>query len=315
MRAAVVSELGRPPEPRDVVEPEAGADEVLVDVVAASLNPLDLSVGSGRFYGGHPPLPYVAGCEAVGRVRGSGALVWVHGGGFGVKRDGGLAELAVAPESALVEVPDQADPETAAAFGIAGLAGWLPFAWRAPLRGGETVLVLGATGAVGLVGVQAARLLGAGRVVAAGRSEKGLTEADRVGADATVRLDGDGVVDALREACEDGADVVLDPLWGPPLAAALEACATGARIIHVGQSAGPEATLASARVRGKQVEILGYSNFAVPQDVLADEYRRLVRHAAAGDVRLRLERFPLERIGEAWRLKQDDASVKPVVLP
>jgi NADPH2:quinone reductase len=315
MRAAVVSELGRPPEVRDLPEPEAGAGEVVVEVLAAALNPLDLSVAAGRFYGGHPPLPYVAGCEAVGRVRGSDVLVWVHGAGLGVQRDGGLAELAVAPESALVPVPDEAEPEVAVAFGVAGLAGWLALASRAPLRGGETVLVLGATGSVGLVAVQAARLLGAGRVVAAGRSERGLAEAKRMGADAVVRLDGDEADDALRDACGDGADVVIDPLWGAPLAAALAACAPGARIVHLGQSAGPEATLPSGLVRGKQLEILGYSNFGLPHDVLAEEYQQLVRRAAAGEVRLALERFPLERIGEAWRRKQEDATVKPVVVP
>ena len=76
-----------------------------------------------------------------------------------------------------VEVPDGADPALAAALGIAGLAGWLPFAWRAPLSGGESVLVLGASGSVGLVAVQVAKLLGAGRVVAAGRSAAGLERA------------------------------------------------------------------------------------------------------------------------------------------
>ena len=72
-----------------------------------------------------------------------------------------------------IEIPDGADPALAGALGIAGLAGWLPFAWRAPLEGGESVLVLGASGSVGIVAVQAAKLLGAGRVVAAGRSAAG----------------------------------------------------------------------------------------------------------------------------------------------
>ena len=96
---------------------------------------------------------------------------------------------------------DGADPALAAGLGIAGLAGWLPFAWRAPLEGGETVLVLGATGSVGLVAVQAAKLLGASRVVAAGRDANRLEKAAALGADATVRIGvGGDLVSAFREA-------------------------------------------------------------------------------------------------------------------
>ncbi|MDQ3890704.1 MAG: zinc-binding alcohol dehydrogenase family protein, partial [Actinomycetota bacterium] len=127
MRGAVVAEVGRPPEVREVGEPEPGEGEALIDVLAAPLNPLDISVGSGRFYGGHPDPPYVPGSEAVGRVRASerfevGTLAWAHGGGFGQRRDGGLAERAVVPDSALTPLPD-CDAVLAGALGVAGLAG------------------------------------------------------------------------------------------------------------------------------------------------------------------------------------------------
>jgi len=88
---------------------------------------------------------------------------------MGTRGDGGLAEPLSVPEDVVVPLPDGVDPVLAGALGIAGVAGWLPVAVRAPVREGETVLVLGATGTVGLVAVQGARLLGAGRVVAAGR--------------------------------------------------------------------------------------------------------------------------------------------------
>ena len=116
---------------------------------------------------------------------------------------------------AALDVPDGADPALAAGLGIAGLAGWLPFAWRAPLRGGENVLVLGATGSVGLVAVQAAKLLGAARVVAAGRSAAGLERAVQLGADATIRLDQtDDLVAAFKDGfAGEGPNYVFDPLW------------------------------------------------------------------------------------------------------
>jgi NADPH:quinone reductase len=313
MRAALLEELGRPPEPREVHDP--AGDGVLVEVLAVPLNPLDLAVGSGRFYGGHPPLPYVPGCEGTGRVAESGEVVWVHGSGLGVARNGTLAERISVPKEAIVPVPEGADPALAAALGIAGLAGWAPLAWRAPVREGDSVLVLGATGTVGLVAVQAARLLGAARVIAAGRDEAGLERARRLGADAAVRLGGgEGLADRLREASGgDGPTYVLDPLWGEPLAAATEAAAPGCRIVHLGQSAGPQATLASGTVRGKQLELYGYSNFALPREVLEREYRRLVEHAVRGEVEVEVERVPLERVAEAWRRQAGGAGRKLVI--
>lgn len=313
MRAALVRELGVPPEAGEAPDPSPGDGEALVQVLASPLNPIDIAVGAGRFYGGHPELPYIPGCECVGRLE-SGELVWAHGGGLGVKRDGGLAEKLAAPRAALVSVPDGVEPALAGAVGIAGLAGWLPVAWRAPVREGETVLVLGATGTVGLVAVQGARLLGAGRVVAAGRNEEALARAAESGADATVRLGGDDDAAALREACGgEGPSLVIDPLWGPPLVAALEAAAPGARVVNIGQSAGPEAAITSAAVRGKQLEILGYSNFAVPEDVLEREYRALAERAAAGEVRLELDEVPLADVAEAWRRQSEGAGRKVVV--
>jgi NADPH:quinone reductase len=320
-RAAVVSELGRPPALEDVADPDPAAGEALLDVLAVPLNPIDLSVGSGVFYGGHPDVPYVAGVEAVGRVVASdrfasGAIVWAHGGGLGVRRDGLLRERAAVPDDVLVPVPEGVDPPLAGALGVAGLAGWLPVAWRARVEEGDRVLVLGATGAVGLVAVQAARLLGAARVVAAGRNREALERAAAAGADAVVALgDAGDLAAAFREAVEEGATVVVDPLWGEPLVAALEAAAPGARVVNIGQSAGAEATIPSRLVRGKQVELLGYSNLAVPRDVLEREYRALVGHAAEGRVRLDVETVPLARVSDAWERQRAGAGRKLVVCP
>jgi NADPH:quinone reductase len=317
MRAAVVSKLGRPPEVADVPEPAPGEGEVLLEVVASALNPIDVAVGAGRFYGGHPPVPYVAGAEAVGRVAGDGQLVWAAGGGIGVARDGALAERAVVPESSLTPVPGDAEPELAVALGIAGMAGWLPLAWRAPVRKGEIVLVLGATGTAGLVAVQAARLLGAGRVVAAGRDPERLARAAEAGADETVRIgETKDLARALRRACGgDGPTLVFDPLWGEPLAAALEAAASGARVVNVGQSAGPETTIRSGFVRGKQLDLLGYSNFAAPREVVQEEYGRLVQYALDGEIRVDLERVRLDDVADAWQRQAAGADAKLVVVP
>lgn len=284
MRAALIAELGRPPSAGEAPEPVGESLEVL----AAALNPIDRAVAAGQFYGGHPPLPFVPGCECVGREAG-GRIVWTFGGGIGLARNGAMAERAE-PGSTVVEVPDGADPALAAALGIAGLAGWLPLAWRAPVREDDRVLVLGATGTAGEVALQAALLLGASHVVAAGRDPERLERALELGADEAVPLDGD-----FGEPT-----YVFDPLCGEPLERAVAAAAPGARIVQLGQSAGPAATLPSAAIRGKQLELYGFSLFAVPADVLAEHYTRLVGHALAGEIQVELERVGLDETGAAW---------------
>ena len=313
MRAALVRELGTVAEVGDVGEPSGETIEVL----AAPINPIDLAVSRGMLATGHPELPYVPGCEAVGRTA-DGRLVWIFGGSLGRTSNGGMAERAAIADAHVIDVPEGADPALAAGLGIAGLAGWLPFAWRAPLTGGETVLVLGATGSVGLVAVQTAKLLGAARVVAAGRSAAGLERATQLGADATIRLDeaADDLVAAFKDAfAGDGPSYVFDPLWGEPAAAAVEAAVPRATIVNLGQSAGATAELASAAVRFKSLSILGHTNYAVPAGELTEQYRRLVSHAVAGEIRLDVERVPLDSVADAWRRQAEGAGTKFVVVP
>jgi NADPH2:quinone reductase len=175
------------------------------------------------------------------------------------------------------------------------------------------VLVLGATGTAGAVALQAARLLGASRVVGAGRDPERLERARDLGADEAVPLEGDELADRLRDACGgDGPTLVVDLLWGEPVATATGAAAPGARIVHVGQSAGPEAALLSSHVRGKQLSILGHSNFAMSPDERRRAYTELADHVAAGRIRIDVETFPLERVADAWAAQQRGA--KAVVL-
>jgi len=321
MRTVLVRELGQPPEPAEVDPPARAPGQALVEIAAAPINPLDVNIAAGRFYGGSPPLPYIPGCEGVGRVveaesLAAGERVYLFGDGLGLKRDGTMAKRAVIAEDAAVPVPDGAEDALAAACGIAGLAGWLPLARRAPVREDDVVLVLGATGTAGLVALQAARVLGARRVVAAGRNRARLERARELGADAVVELEGDDVAGAIADAAGgDGPTWIYDPLWGPPIVAALQAAAPGARVVQLGSSAAPEATIPSAAIRGKQLEIYGYTNFAVPRNVLRDNYRELVEHAAAGRIRIDLETLPLERVREAWERQAEGPHVKLVLTP
>lgn len=297
MKAALLREVGGIPELSEADEPTAGEGEVVVEMIAATLNPADLAVWAGLFDAGHPPLPYSPGLEAVGMV--DGRTVFVFGGGLGISRSGTLAARFAAPTAALIDLPEGADPAVAAALGTAGLAGWLPITYRAKVQPGETVLVLGATGTAGTVAVQAALAAGAAKVVAAGRDRDKLARLGDLVAK-TVVLDGDDLATRLQEACAPGANVVYDPLWGAPVATALTACAPDARVVNVGASAGQLAELPSALVRGRQISILGYSNFGVPRPVIVDAYLDMVRRSLNGELTVHLTSVPLEEVAAAW---------------
>lgn len=311
MRAARVHALGDLPRLDEVDEPASTDERPALRVRAAALNPLDLAVAAGTFYGGHPPLPYIPGSEAVVE-KADGTRAWFFGDGAGVARDGTLAERAAVKAGSLIPIPDDADFALAAALGIAGVAGW-GAVHRAGVRTGDRVLILGATGMVGMVAVQGARLFGAQRVVAAGRDARRLEETRELGADETVQLDEGNVIERFKEACGGvGPTVVIDMLWGAPAAAAAEAAAPRARIVNVGQSAGPEALLTSAAVRGKELDILGFSNFGRTPQELRDLYLGLLGHAQAGRIRVPLETFSLDDVDEAWR--RQAAGAKSVVV-
>jgi NADPH:quinone reductase-like Zn-dependent oxidoreductase len=291
MRAAQIVELSSPPQ---VVEVD-DVDGIRIEAVA--LNPLDISVGSGVFYGGHPQLPYIPGCEAAGMTA-EGTPVYLFGEARGIARPGFLAERVDAPADLPLALPPGVDPALAAAAGIAGIAGWIPVAWKAKVGPGDRVLVLGARGAVGRVAVQAARLRGADVVVGAGRAAS----------DGIVAFD--DVADAFGG---EGFTVCIDPVWGEPLARVLAFAAPHARVVHLGQSAGPEAPLRSADVRGKELVILGHSNFAMSVEERNRAYLELLDHLLAGRIVLDVERYPLDRVAEAWERQRSGPGGKVVI--
>jgi NADPH2:quinone reductase len=227
-----------------------------------------------------------------------------------------MAERTLIDAGSTYPIPDALDDGVAVALGISGLTAWLALSWRAQLQEGEHVLVLGASGVLGQIAVQAARLLGAARVVAAARSQEGLERCLELGADAGVRLDeGDGLAGALSDAAEGRIDVVVDPLFGPPLAAALDAASYAARLVHLGTSASGHATLPSAAIRGKMLVIMGHSYFAPPLEVKREAYARMAEAATRGQLSVETEPIGLERVAEAWRRVQDSAHRKIVLVP
>jgi NADPH2:quinone reductase len=222
--------------------------------------------------------------------------VWVRG------RNGLFAELADPAGGWVFEIPEGVDDGTALGCGIAGLTAWLAVSWRTPVRPDDTVLVLGASGTLGSVAVQGAKLLGAKRVIGAARKVDRIPEA----ADEAFDLGSDGDMPA--------ATLIVDALWGTPIERALAAAPQGVRVVHMGQIAGPTATLESGWVRGKVADIHGHSLFSVSLDVAERGYRELCEHARDGRIRISTESYPLSDIAEAWKRQATGSPGAKIVL-
>ena len=108
---------------------------------------------------------------------------------------------------------------------------------------------------------------------------------------------------------------MLDPLWGPPAVAAIAAMAPFGRLVGMGQSAGPEATMGSALVRSTPVDILGYTNYTAGEDRKAAAFAALAGHAAAGRIEVEIERYGLDDVPEVWERQQTSPHAKQVIEP
>lgn len=304
MRAFVLRECGAAPEIEDVDEPVATDGNAVVDVLAAGLNPVDLKQAADP----SGVLPRVVGNEAV--VRYDGARAYAE---RAMPPHGSLAGRAVVDPALLVRLGDEVGDAEALAIGIAGLAAWVSLETAAGLRPGETVVVLGAGGAVGQVAVQAARLLGAGRVVAVGRDRVSLDRARDLGADAVVRLGGPDDDGGLLAATAGGADVVLDPVFGQPLVHALRATRPGARVVSIGSSAAPEAVVPFAGLRGRSM--LTYSNQLTDPVTKRAAYTTMLGHVASGSLRVAVDVVGLDSAPQAWARQARSPRTKLVVVP
>jgi NADPH:quinone reductase-like Zn-dependent oxidoreductase len=323
MRAAVIRGYGQPPDHVEHPVPAVGPGQVLLKVTAAPINPLDLLCASGTSYFGEPPLPYVPGTQGVGVVQAgsqwpAGTRVWFSADAGMAPGDGTLAELCVARESALLPLTGDVSDDLVAALGLSAIAAWMALTWRGGLSSGEHVLVLGASGTVGQVGIQAARLLGANQVTAACRDSHGRQRALELGADAVADMSGDdaGLLHGrLKQAMAGPADLVLDPVWGLPAEAAVRVLARGGRLVNLGSSAGPQARLDSAGLRSGTLGVLGYTNAALSPAQKAEALDEILRHAAAGRLTVDYETLPLADVASAWLRCGQPPHRKAVLLP
>jgi NADPH:quinone reductase-like Zn-dependent oxidoreductase len=311
MHAAVLQKLGSAPRYGQFEDPVAREGEALIQVRAASLKQIDTGMASGGHYASFRELPVVCGVDGVGTLETGERVLF-----GGCRRPfGAMAEKTVAPRAFCFSVPDGLDDATAAALPNPAGSSWLPLKWRAQLKPGETVLVLGATGTAGKLAVQIAKLLGAGRVIGAGRNPQQLEAARSLGADTTIQLTQPkkDLVDAFATAAEEGIDVVLDYLWGAPTEALVEAL-TGheftaeprtTRLIEIGSMAGPTISLPGAALRSSGLEIYGAGGGSVPMQAIVEAVPQILEHAARGDLKLETKKVPLADVEAQWNRKED----------
>ena len=309
MHAAVLDTVGAAPRYEEFPEPVTSDKdrEAIVHVHAASLKPVDKQLASGSHYASRRELPYVCGSDGVGHLD-DGQRVF-----FGGPRlpHGAMAERTVVPRALTFPVPANVTDETAAALPNPGVSAWLSLAYRAKLVQGENVLILGATGVTGKLAVKIAKLLGAARVVAAGRNQQALSTLLGLGADATISLalpESDLSEAFLREAGQSGFQVVIDYVWGGPAEALLAAITrrefvaiqSETRFVQVGESAASTITLPAAVLRSTAVTILGTAGIP-PGNVLLEAFQQVMAHAAKGELHIDTERVPLADIENAWQ--------------
>jgi NADPH:quinone reductase-like Zn-dependent oxidoreductase len=221
-------------------------------------------------------------------------------------------------------VPSGMDDATAAALPNPGVSALLSLNHRAKVAKGETVLILGATGVTGTIAVQIAKLLGAGRVVGAGRNAHALEKIRELGADATIQLD--QPEDELKkvfasEAGDAGFNVIIDYVWGRPTEVLLAAITRHefaavnpeVRLLQVGESAGPTISLPAAVLRSTALTILGTAGMPA-REVLVAAMHQVLAWGATGTLRIETESVPLSDIEQVW-LRPETGGRRLVVLP
>lgn len=318
MLGCVVGQLGDAPELANCPQPDRLPGQSLVKVTVAALNPIDLLISSGKHPAGAPPVPHVPGIEAVGLVMESdrypaGTRVRVSVAGGYVS--GTLAEYVTAPDLACVQVPGDLADNQAAAIGVVGISSLISLRDRVALGKGESVLVLGATGALGLACLQVARHLGADRVIAAGRNPERLA-ALGARADGTALLDADHPAGSLRARLDQAGgpvNVAVDPLGGAYAPQTVQCLAPGGRYLNLGELAGGAMTVESGWLRHGGLTVTGFSGTLVTPGQGAEAYGDIALLAASGRFDLPVRAFPAAQVGEAWAAQAQSPGAKVVV--
>ncbi|HEY2476512.1 MAG TPA: zinc-binding alcohol dehydrogenase family protein [Candidatus Cybelea sp.] len=307
MKAALIEAPGAGAYYGDFAEPGDQEGRQVVELVAAAIHPVVRNLASGEHYGSSGQWPLIPGVDAVVRSA-EGVLAF---SGYPQPPYGTLAQRISVPSFLWTPLPQGADPARVAGGVNPGMASWLLLqARRTELGKLDNVLILGVTGMAGLLAAQNARILGATRVVGAGRDAQGLSDAAKAGA-ATVALSGDRERDGatILEALEGSSpDIVLDFLWGAPAESTfaalgrsgLETDRADISYVQIGAAAGSQAAVPSALLRSRKLRITGSgAGSASITDIMA-EIPRYIKLISDGTVDVPIRTFQLSEVSEAW---------------
>lgn len=318
IRAALLNACGTPPTITERPAPVPADDEVAVTVEAAPITPLDLLCASGTSYFGTPTSPYVPGVQGVGRLA-DGSAVW-FGTSAGMRSgvDGSMATTVAVPSVDVVALPSGVPLTLLAALGLSAVAAHAALTHGGGLTAGEQVIVLGAGGVVGQAAVQLALLGGARRVIAVARSAAARARAEELGAAVAIPLLGDddvaSMADRLRAVADGPVDLVLDPVFGVPAAAALRVLRPGGRLVNLGSAAGATAPIESAVLRGGSLRLVGYTNNGLSTAQRAASLGVIAGHAAAGRLTVDREVVPFDSVADAWARQDAGTAAGRIVL-
>ena len=317
MRAMQITELGKPLEMRNVVMPKPSGDEVLVRTQTCGLNFGDLLVVKGT-YQEKPTLPATIGMELCGVIEDVGPNVKGLSVGQRVAAYsgfGGLAEYITLPTKICVPIPDLMTSVDAAAFLVAYGTSHVGLDYKANLKRGERLLVLGASGGVGLTAVELGKLMGA-EVIACARGADKLAVAKAVGADHlldTEHVDLRSAVKALG-----GADVVYDPVGGDLFNAALRGCNPEARLLPLGFASGAVPQVPANILLVKNLTVLGFywgGYMRINPKVLTDSFAVLFEWYIQGKLKPHVSHLlPFEQANEGLELLRSRKATGKVVI-
>lgn len=317
MRAMQVTELGQPLSLQDVPKPTAAPGQVVVKVHTCGLNFGDLLIIKGT-YQEKPKLPFTLGMELCGTVTEIGEGVENFNIGQRVAAYCGfdaLADYAAIAANICVPIPDEMNAADAAAFLIAYGTSHVALDYKAHLKPGERLLVLGASGGIGLTAVELGKLMGA-EVIAVARGADKLAVAKSMGADHLINSETDDIRECVKSL--GGADVVYDPIGGDQFKAALRACRPEARIIPLGFASGEVPQIPANHLLVKNLTVIGFywgGYTRVNPKVLTDSFEVLTQWYVQGKIKPHVSHLlPLEQANEALDLLKNRKATGKVVV-
>ncbi|NQW52466.1 MAG: NADPH:quinone oxidoreductase family protein [Rhodospirillales bacterium] len=284
--------------------PQPGEGEVRIRVAACGVGFVDALVALGR-YQVKPSLPHVPGAEIGGLVDalGPGVTGFAIGERVLAQVRGGFAEYAIAPERSVSRIPERMSMNQAAGFRVNYGTALHGLRDRAALKAGETLVVIGAAGGVGLAAVQVGRLLGA-NVIGVASTEQKRAVVEEAGAGATLDRVAEGWRERLKAVSPNGVDVVFDPVSGPLLQPAFRSLGWGGRYLIVGFAGGdiPALPVNLPLLKGAALIGVDYRQFGAvfEADAAARELEELLAWVAKGELNVPVGRtFPFGEYREA----------------